>query len=398
MRTQERTVLVLMGAGASYDLVPSVQDITDKILTWVAPGTTITSPFFHSFMEKASQKKTLLNFEDLIDFLDTLAFWNWTGNNGFDFYPTFWLMNRFFRRRSFRRGTMPHLQLNGGLLIHQAYKVRVELLSHIYGASDPLSMPEAPINTILAALNQEFQMTIASLNYDNILDFSNLPLDNGFRIQLSEEAHLFDPRFEFSGSEDVVFLPVHGSIHFVPPHSLGQRFITSPLQPLWVPDIDQAESLRQSSGAGYSSIKDWQINPVMITGRNKLANTVAYPYSAYMSLFRRHAFEDDLWFIVGYGGNDAHINAVMGQALYTRLGIHHPPKIIVCNYGQPTDLDGLFRRMWTFSGVSASIGNEEKGWIPFFTLNKDYHLGWAWLKGVESLSQSVVDFLSRFQL
>ncbi len=397
MLSQQKSVLVLMGAGASYGLVPQVQDITDTLLTWVAPGTNIPSPFFEPFMQKAGRKKTLLNFEDLIDFLDTLASWNWTANNGFDFYPTLWLMNKVFRRRSFRRGTMPHLQLNGGLLRLDAFKARVEVLSHIYRASDSLTMPKAPINTILSALNQEFRLTVASLNYDNVLDFGNLPLDNGFHLPLPKDTKQFDPRFEFSTSEDVAFLPLHGSVHFVPPFSLGQSVIASPLQPLWVQDIHRAEALRQSSSVGYSAIKDWQIDPVMITGRNKLANTVTYPYSAYMSLLRRHAFADDTWFIVGYGGNDAHINAVLGQALYTRVGVHHPPKIIVCDYGSAATLDSLFRRMWTFSGFSASLGDEENGWLPLFTLHKDCHLGWAWLNGVESLSQSVVDLLSHMR-
>ncbi|POB09489.1 hypothetical protein CO251_14775 [Sulfobacillus sp. hq2] len=396
MSHSKKAILVLLGAGSSYSIVPQTAEITNDLLTWIAPSdgsTIINEPFFAPFMKMSQREKKSPNFEDLIDFLDLLASLNWTANGAFDFYPTLWLISRSFRRRSFRRGTIPQLTLNGGFLRLLAHEARTRILSLIYQSSNPMKMSTSAINTVLRTLNQYFQLTVASLNYDNMLDFSGIPLETGFRLPYHQGIYQFDPTIEFSGDNTTLYLPLHGSIHFIPSYALNRSLPSNPTQPLWVEDIDIAENLRHKSGASYSSNKDWQLEPVMITGRNKLANTITYPYSAYLSLFRQHAFNDDVWLLIGYGGCDIHINAILGQALTTRIGIRKPPIIIVCDIGTETDLGKLMRRIW-IPFLSMRIGNEVDNWrtLSLITLQ---HMGWAWLQGIDGLSKSLLSLLGR---
>lgn len=388
----KRSVMVLLGAGASFGLAPQVSDVTCHLMHWSPPHRGGGKPFFAPFATLAASSSYQINFEDLIDLLDTIASWNWSGNQGYQFSPTLWMMNRLFSpKRSIKA-----LRLNGGELRLMAYQARAEVLRYICQHTKPPSiLSHAPINRLLRALHDclGFPLAIASVNYDAVVEYSTLPLANGFRLPVRPGILQFDPTFEWEpySPHRVLYLPLHGSVHFAPSDAIwGENplpTVFAPLQPVWVCSLEEADQLRAKTLPAYVAQREWQIEPVMVTGRNKLNNILTYPYGAYMSLFRRLAFEADIWILVGYGGNDPDINSILGQALYTRVGMRKTPFIIVCNQCDAHGLDRLLANMWTLSGISVTLHESRRPplWYELTVHQQDASVGLAWVLGVESL-------------
>jgi hypothetical protein len=189
-------------------------------------------------------------------------------------------------------------------------------------------------------------LKVFSVNYDSrAIDLSQ-NWWTGFRALDAAEAaardakagiQVFEPQPEIPRDEHA-FIQMHGSTHFgwiahyVAPRYAIARHAT-PLARHGTPRRD-----------GFELWNDRTALPAlcMVTGFRKGEKVLTEPYASYVSYFREEAFRTPTWLLMGYGGNDPHINAALRSAAdYWGDEL----RVYVCNWISDEALgdDALFR-------------------------------------------------------
>jgi hypothetical protein len=227
-------------------------------------------------------------------------------------------------------------------------------------------------------------MYIASLNYDNLVDFSGLRLDAGFQSRKGSTYKEFDPTFELRplwNRKAITYTPLHGSIHF------GLDKTRRGIEVVWFDKLKDAQTTISSglqTRAGTQGLQ--QLYPLFVTGRRKAEATQSLPFSSYLNLLRRAAWEADSWLIVGYGGWDLHVNLHLSQVLQARLNGGNRPQILICDYGTLADLSALTMRIFVPLGALVPASNIGHSYHPIqANLPIQTQIGWAWNSGLQSM-------------
>jgi hypothetical protein len=190
------------------------------------------------------------------------------------------------------------------------------ILDQVAGAA--AMRPRVDAKDIITALRDKILTKVFSLNYDSrVIDLS-LGWWTGFRSLDAVEAgthdskagvEIFEPKAEIP-SDEHAFIQLHGSTHF--------DWIAHYIAPRYVIARYPSPLLRHSTPRreGFDLWNDRSAMPSlgMITGFRKGEKILTEPYASYFHHFRQEAFRTPRWLIIGYGGNDPHVNAVLRSA------------------------------------------------------------------------------------
>lgn len=181
-----------------------------------------------------------------------------------------------------------------------------------------------------------------------------------------------------------LYAPLHGSVHFGFPDS-------GPSEVAWYPDIATAEETW--GWDSHALHADRERDLLMVTGHQKTRHLMGPPYSSYMAAFRRTAFLADRWLVIGYGGQDPHVNATLKQGLALHVAQRRPLTMAVISHGwsatarsvQPMascgDVPWLVHPQWSHAD-----------WAPVFTAGRNGRgVGWAYWKGIEAAAANLDD-------
>jgi hypothetical protein len=178
--------------------------------------------------------------------------------------------------------------------------------------------PRVDARDLIVQLSEYSKVKLFSLNYDSRIIDTEWGWWTGFRRLNADEARARDTKegtevFEPCGGIPIdanAFIQVHGSTHFTwVAHYIAPKYaIARHAEPL--------ERHGTPRRGGFELWNDRSALPVlsMVTGFRKGEKVLAEPYASYTNYFRQEAFRSPNWAILGYGGNDPHINAVLTSA------------------------------------------------------------------------------------
>lgn len=206
-----------------------------------------------------------------------------------------------------------------------------------YPAGDGTGVVEDFLKAIFAASRGQ-AITVANLNYDNLVASSLLRLDADMcdmaRGSWTPPTFVVGnpgvpaTAFKLRTSADffpaqVQLLHLHGSLAWLrSPEGLVYKF--------------EMDDLRASDywRCWREGKSDWAPE-VVLTNQSAKTNLVRrHPFSLGYDQFGRRLLSSDRWLIAGYSFRDECVNKMLGQAFWTRLLIGVPPQILVVTHGR----------------------------------------------------------------
>jgi len=155
-------------------------------------------------------------------------------------------------------------------------------------------------------LNNEFEIGVVTLNYDNLILQTIPDLKTGF-----SPTGNFLPN-EIIRSNDWHFCyHLHGSVHF---DMQGDEIDMHQIK--WNNDLNS--TFKQNSSGRNSQLTNESIDAItsnIIAGYNKTNQILRYPFSLYYSDMIRKINEADGFIFIGYGFNDYHLNHAFRESL-----------------------------------------------------------------------------------
>jgi hypothetical protein len=166
-------------------------------------------------------------------------------------------------------------------------------------------------------LQREFDLDVATTNYDDLLGQALPSLTHGFVPIPGERAHRFDPRELRGATHRLAHL--HGSVH------LGAREWDADANRFayeddrndlyWYEDVADARHAFKAHAPPSQAREDTVLGP-LITGLHKPAKVLAVePYATYYRSFGRWVEESPRLLVIGYGFGDLHINEILNRVL-----------------------------------------------------------------------------------
>ncbi len=161
----------------------------------------------------------------------------------------------------------------------------------------------AKLQDLMDALASEFEISIVTTNYDDLLYRAAPGLETGFQPDVSD----FYAERIFARKSWPCILHLHGSVHFDMRYSDGQLH-----RIFWQDDLNR--NFEQNS---------WGRNPLnttegfafptsaIIAGRGKFAPIQAIPFRIYYSELDRLVFQSDCLLVLGNSLTDAHVRIAL---------------------------------------------------------------------------------------
>lgn len=317
--TSKKKLLVLTGAGASVDFgMPNVNDVS-KIL---AEATRERFPLlfdqsrglFEYFEDQLAEYWRLRGrlssierptFEDVL-----LAIFETAGaldDKGSASPSTAFLSVRPFPDLGFDRSSRVAADDN---VIREFGATAVDsLLAEFRGrclnAERDLPANFAALRGLVSALAEEFELSFATLNYDDVLYRCANHLETGFDCN-----GRFDNLGLFHRENWGVFLHLHGSVHFDFRDDNSRFGGFGGFEDVhWVEDLESTSG-QNASGSGPSAGKALAKFPrsVLVAGLGKEVQIQKQPFRTYFAEFDRLVASADALLVVGYGWMDTHVN------------------------------------------------------------------------------------------
>lgn len=176
----------------------------------------------------------------------------------------------------------------------------------------------AKLSKFTAALRNEFDVAVVTLNYDNVL-FRALPgIETGFDPITGE----FDHQRIFGRPDWPCMLHLHGSVHFDMPtgagHSMHEIFWQPDLNATFAQNALGRNARANPEGAGFPT-------SVLVAGYGKSTQILRQPFRTYYSELDRLASQCDAVLFAGYGFGDTHLNIAFESFRDAR----HRPAVIL---------------------------------------------------------------------
>lgn len=200
------------------------------------------------------------------------------------------------------------------IFLHIAIEELVKLISKIFQKKlAQRANPEAETKAFFEVLRNDFRVSVFNLNYDNLLELSGFPLEDGFIDNRGDFKAFSIKAFQHAlstGKE--LHCHLHGSLLYGYPRSapdLMSQLVKYP---------NPALALQALEGIGVSGTNVKGSNVTgrpLISGFNKLSKLhySAAPYRAYFRAFGDCLARNKRLLIVGYGGYDDHINSLIRE-------------------------------------------------------------------------------------
>jgi hypothetical protein len=363
----KQKLLLIIGAGASIEFgMPTVTDIDKLMNSWsreIAPIPSMDIGLYGYIKEKFEQYAkqnnnnrlgVILNFESILYTIQQLA----------GLYSD-------LERSSFHNRLNPFIQLSTLPDIQHWDKICSasgedlgklqadlvdKLLSYFRATCKDLSTQKQDLlqqqKQFLDALNEQYQLGIINLNYDNVIDLSRPDLVTGFRNSDGsfDRSLLYAPHWNF-------IYHMHGSVHFDMKGGNG----TEMHKIFWNWDLNSTFS-GNSRGRNlfFTGEGDEFLTSAIIAGLGKSNQLLREPFGSYFSQLDRLIYEADKILFIGYGFNDMHVN---NSFPFIRYDGHKFRKVMVIDHTADAT-DGLSFRHdeWSFGlGRTIPFNGHEMG-------------------------------------
>lgn len=229
-------------------------------------------------------------------------------------------------------------------------------------------------------LNKRSILSIATLNYDNVVIKALPQFDTGFDKRNGQ----FKPQRLMNDSWNT-YLPLHGCVHFAVPTDKSYSELHWKRKPS-VEDIS-IDYKQMRSDEGFLISKQ----PLVI-GYNKPDVILSNPYRCYFSLLERLIYEADILLICGYGFGDLHLNRYLSALRYYRTNM---VKRIVIIDKKPSDWTFNCNDKWTrYLRSVFEIKTGHRTWFikpsarGFMKTKRDQHEFWFYTDGFDQFIES----------
>jgi hypothetical protein len=338
-------LLLLLGAGSSMSPIPSVGDLTARLLDWRLvrePSSDVPlgfggnvfwehrdsddlprdgrTPLFAALQRivATAYPNRRPDFEELIGLCEELG--RILPLNG---APEFWRppVSAFLRLvddlQHFNGSPQRRSPIDtdvGTQLLGVAEEACWQVLSWVADACDEVAAPDKePIAQGLRSLAENHILRVFSLNYDDQAFHSGLDFYTGFEDHGSGQPQEFRPAHPWP-REKHMLLQLHGSVLFrMAPGGLLRRFTSR-------------RDARTFGPLAPSSVGS------MITGNGKAEKLLGQPYGTYHHMFREELLRCPRWLIIGYGFRDLHINRVLEQARTVHRAAGRVCRVVLVDY------------------------------------------------------------------
>ena len=272
----------------------------------------------HALMAPGLQSNSYLNFEHLVHVAEQLASMMPIPSHPKTVDPfRFWLAPLFDVKHS-------NWNVHGATYAAAASEACYEILDWFKTTCDAVSLPTHPLARGIKQLALKNTLRIFSLNYDDIVQRSGVPLYTGFLP--STGPRRFEPKFPWPRGGHCL-CQLHGSV-------------------LWGNDAfeivafdhrNAAANARKARSSGSKFGDGHQApNAPMITGLRKADKVLSRPFGTYFHVFREELLRCRRWLIVGYSFADPHVNHALQQALRNWEQRGTPVRAVVVDYFDAT--------------------------------------------------------------
>ena len=201
----------------------------------------------------------------------------------------------------------------------------------------------ATLGTFLKALQDEFEIGIITLNYDNVFTQAVTGLHTGFNA-----TGKFDPMSVLTRADWNFIYHLHGSVHFAMKHQAHDlHSITWTGTPTKSGAVHAVGRNSQDSMEGTT----YPISP-FVAGYGKTQQILRQPFRTYFAQVNRLVHEADSLLFLGYGFGDLHLNAAF-------TGVRDRPRpIILIDWAADTQDPLPFRYdTWSYNLFKTLPGN-----------------------------------------
>lgn len=183
----------------------------------------------------------------------------------------------------------------------------------------------AQLRALLTVLQEAFEISIVTLNYDNILRRALSGLETGF-----DDKGEFDERRLFNRKEWSCLLHLHGSVHF------DQVVSANDLHEIhWQDDLSAAFQSNAGGRSGHTSTEGATFpTSIIVAGYGKTTQILRRPFRTYYSELDRLVASCDALLFAGYGFGDVHLNT----AFETFRDDRNRP-VTVISFARPGDMN-----------------------------------------------------------
>lgn len=200
--------------------------------------------------------------------------------------------------------------VDGNVLRHMGSALIDGLVDHFIDVCNNLTTSKAAelaqLREFLAALSQDFDIGIVTLNYDNVFTQACPGLYTGFDSVTGR----FEPLSVLQRSDWNFIYHLHGSVHFVMSSTeYDMHGINWTAIPSKGPNVHSFGRNNQESieGVAYPT-------STIVAGYGKSQQILRQPFRTYYSQVNRLVHEADCLLFLGYGFSDMHLNAVFSEA------------------------------------------------------------------------------------
>ncbi|MEC4750585.1 SIR2 family protein [Methylomicrobium sp. Wu6] len=317
---QKKKILVVVGAGASIELgMPSVKCINILFSKWAQIGYPLASneygnlySFFVREIERYKKNhlekhlRSATNFEEVLYVLYLLPA---VFLNGIFTSPigAFLSGRKLPDIRCFGHHRATETQVLNNLASDLTKSLLFEFRKRCQNVKtdDKYKNQLIQWNGFLSQLDNDFELAIVNLNYDDLVYQALRPINTGF----ASDTGLFKPETIFYRKIWRCLLHLHGSVHF----DFWERNN-------WLHDLSKGPDLEALKARGRSSrhTKEGLIFPgsEIVLGYGKLSQLQPEPFRTYHAELGRLVHECEGVLFLGYGFQDDHLNSAFS-------GFHH---------------------------------------------------------------------------
>ncbi len=370
---RKRKLLVIAGAGASLSFgMPSVADVDKDFNLWASDHHSLAdnpdlnlygylSNQISKHFSRRNPPEVVPNFEDILHTIYKLGglFPDISSSPicAFIDLKSFPDVNSFGKRQ--KVNSMSLYLLASELVDKLVENFRFKCIE----ADDENILEIKKLRGFFAALKDNFDLSIVTPNYDNLI-YRSLPgLETGFDM---DDNGRFRPEriLRPVSSSWSFFVPLHGSVHFDMDDENGRLH-----EIYWQNDL--SEQFNQNSSGRNQQVTiegNSFLTSTIIAGYGKTEQIQRFPFRTYYSKLDSLVEESDAILCLGYGFGDTHINNSL-----TRYRDYRNRPIVVVDFVSENSSDltagsgngelsllSIRRLMWYFSmhpSMMSSLGN-----------------------------------------
>lgn len=174
-------------------------------------------------------------------------------------------------------------------------------------ADRELAFIKTVVDPFIENLIDRFKVTVATLNYDDILERCFESWHDGFAADGEQNA--FDPRLFLAEHTQPTLMHLHGSVRF---YVLQQQGSLPSIFKAKTADLENPQA-RNALWVQYSQSGETLLNGPMITGFRKTDKTVIAPFGFYQYELQRSCYENPSLLVIGFGAYDTYISGLLTQ-------------------------------------------------------------------------------------